>query len=381
MNFEKNPKYNTAALLSLLVVTFAAAVISFVLNFDAVSSFAVKILSVLAPIIYAFILILVLLPAVNFFEGRFEIMLKRYRNYRVKAKILAVTCTYLIALVIVVLVIWIVISQFARAYDFVAKFASVYFPILNDIINDISEGNGIIGEHLSTVAKALKDAANSWIKSVPSYAKAIADFFGTTVTSISDIVIGVIISIYALFRHDKLKIICRKANAAVFPKKLGAQIGKLLGNLYRNLGAFLSSRVYNTVILAVVLYLVFLAMGLEFYSLIALTVAICSFIPIVGTVIGGSIGAFIVLVTDTHMTVWYIAVLLILGILDYVYLRPLLTRERVKVSFGTTIICVFLGFFGGKLLGATLALPIYVTLRDIIFEWHRNKKMKKDSLD
>ena len=377
MKLEKNPKYNANALLALLVVAFAAIAISLVMNFGAVSAFVLNIVSVLAPIIYAFVIVLVLLPAVSFFEKKFEKLLKNKKNYRKIAKVLAVLCTYLILFTVVGLVIWIVISQLSRAYDFIAKFADVYFPKLNRIISEISENDGFLGEHLSTIAKGLKDAANSWVKSVPNFAKAVAGVFSSTVSSISDIVIGVIISIYALFRRTKLKVLFRKINAAILPQKVSAHVAKFFGEVYRNLGAFLSSRVYNTVVLAVVLYVVLLIMGLEFYSLIALTVAVCSFIPIVGIVVGGGIGTFVVLVTNTDKTVWFVAVLLILAILDYVYLRPLITNKRVRVSFGTTLVCIFVGFFCGKTLGAVVALPLYVTVRDIIFDWYAKKKEKE----
>ena len=39
MKFEKNSKYNTNALLALLVVAFAAAVVSLLLNISAVAAF------------------------------------------------------------------------------------------------------------------------------------------------------------------------------------------------------------------------------------------------------------------------------------------------------------------------------------------------------
>ncbi len=373
MKIEKNPKYNTTALLVLLVVAFVAAIVSFLLNFSAVSGFVGNIVSALMPIIYALVIVLALNPAVNFFKQKFEILLKSKKNYRKKAMVLSVLCTYLLVLLILSLVIWIVISQVTRAYEFVAKFTDVYFPILNGIISDISENDEVIGEYLTSFAKGLKDAANNLVKNVPNLAKAVGDVLGNTISSVSKLVIGTIISIYAFFRLDKIKIFLRRANAALFPSGLGKPIARVLGEFYRNLGAFLSSRTYNTVILAVVLYLVFLAMRLEFFSLVALTVAICSFIP-GGIVVGGSIGAFVVLVTDTKMLGWYIAVVAVLAIIDVVYLCPLVTNKRVRVAFGTTIICVFVGLFVGKVLGAALALPIYVTVRNLVFEWYKNKK-------
>lgn len=378
MKFNRNSKYNANALLALLVVAFAAAVVSLLLNLSEVSAFLGRIFSVLSPIIYAFLLVLVLVPAVDFFEDRFEGLLKKRKNYHKKAQILAVICTYLLLLVILSLVIWILISQLSKAYYFIAKFADDYFPILNDLINDVSNNDGIVGETLSSLAKTLKDFANEWVKSVPDFAKTVAGTLSSVVSSISSWVIAVIISIYALFRRAKLKSLCRRANAAVFSEKVAKQVSTTLGTLYKNLGAFFSARAYNMIVLAVVFYLVLLIMGLEFYSTIALTIAICSFVPVVGLLIGGGIGTLVVLVTDTDKTPWFLLAFLVIAFLDYLYLRPLITNKRVRVSLGTTIICVFVGFFLGKLLGALIALPIYVTARDAFIEWSAKKNKEKE---
>ena len=134
MKFNRNSKYNANALLALLVVAFAAAVVSLLLNLSEVSAFLGRIFSVLSPIIYAFLLVLVLVPAVDFFEDRFEGLLKKRKNYHKKAQILAVICTYLLLLVILSLVIWILVSQLSKAYYFVAKFANLVEPCSNFVV-------------------------------------------------------------------------------------------------------------------------------------------------------------------------------------------------------------------------------------------------------
>ena len=187
MRFEKNTKYNTNALLVLFIIAFAAAIIALFLNISAVSLALGKLSSVIAPIVYAFLLVLVLMPAVDFFDSKFEKLLKKKKNYRKKAKVLSVLCTYLLLLAIISLAVWILVSQVSKAYLFIAKFADEYFPILNNLINDISGKDGIVGEYLSSLARGLKDAANSWVKSVPDVAKAVAGVLGGFVSSISDL--------------------------------------------------------------------------------------------------------------------------------------------------------------------------------------------------
>ncbi len=375
MKFERNSKYNTTALLVLIVVAFAAFVFSILLNIKEVGAAFSKLLSVISPLVYAFLLMLVLLPIADFFEAKFTKLLKKHKSYHKKAKVLAVVCAYLLLLAVVALVVVILVLQASRAYLFAANFADEYFPVLNKFIGDISDNFGFIGKNLETIVNAFNKTISDWLSDFPSVALAVAGALGNFVSTLSAWVLATIISLYAMFRRDKLKAICRRASAALFPETANAKVSSFFGSLYRNMVHFYSARAYNMVILAVVYYLVLLAMGLEFFSLVALIVAVCSFVPVVGTLIGGGVGLFVVFVTNTDMAVWYAVVFVALTFLDYLFITPRITNKKVRVSLGTTIICVFVGYFLGNLLGALFALPLYVTLRDIFIGW-RNKKQE-----
>lgn len=381
MKFDRNTKYNTTALLVLIVVAFAALVFSALLNINAVLATLAKVLSVVSPIIYAFLLLLVLLPIADFFEEKFAKLLKKQKNYHKKAKVLSVICAYVLLLAVVALVVLIVVAQATRAYSFAANFADEYVPVLNKFINDISENFSFIGSNLQTLVDAFNKTITNWLSDFPSVAMAVAGALGNVVSTLSAWVLATIISVYAMFRRDKLKTIFRRANAALFPETASARVSAFFGSLYRNMVHFYSARAYNMVILAVVYYLVLLAMGLEFFSLAALIVAVCSFVPVVGTLIGGGIGLFVVFVTDTDKAVWFAAAFVVLSFVDYFTLTPRITNKKVHVSLGTTIICVFVGYFLGNLLGAMFALPLYVTLRDMFILWRKNKQTVKNSAD
>ncbi|MBQ4557322.1 MAG: AI-2E family transporter [Clostridia bacterium] len=377
MKFEKNTKYNTYALLALVVVAFAALLISFAMHFSEVRTFLANIFTVITPLIYAFILVLILLPVVDFFEKKFCIWLKKKKNYHKKASTLSILCTYLLLIVVVVLCVIVIIPQFATLYNFALKFADVYLPTLNKIASDISADSEFFGDMISKAFNYLKETLTNALSSLPDIAASVAAAFGNVVSVVSNWLLAVIISIYAMLRRERLKALCRKANAAVFKENTGNRIADFCGSLYHNLMWFFSSRAYNMLAVALVFYVIFLLMGLKFYSVISLVIAVCSFVPIFGMLIGGGIGMVIVLVTDTKLTLWFVLVFVIVMVLDYIFLRPRITNKRVHVSIGTTLVCVLLGFFVWDILGALCALPIYVTLRDFFMAWHRKKKEEK----
>ena len=107
MKFEKNPKYNTLALFALIVVAFAALLISLFTHADAVRAFFAKMARVLMPLLYAAILMLVLMPAVEFFEQKFLPLCtaRRMKKPEKKAGMFALIVTYTLLVVIVLLAV------------------------------------------------------------------------------------------------------------------------------------------------------------------------------------------------------------------------------------------------------------------------------------
>ena len=115
----------------------------------------------------------------------------------------------------------------------------------------------------------------------------------------------------------------------------------------------------------------------EMSLFICLTVAICSLVPVFGTLVGGTVGALTVLITDTDMTVWFLVVYSVLMLLSYLFMRPRLTNKKVLLGLGTTMICVLVGYFVLNLTGALFGVPVYVTVREVFKKWRKNKQTAK----
>lgn len=373
MKFEKHAKYNTYAVLALIVVAFAAVLVSLAMHVDAIKAIFSKMMSVFSPVLYAVIIMLILLPMVNFFEDRFCKLLKKHKNYEKKAEALALVCAYLILLLVLVLAVVIVIPQFTTLYEFVLG-STEYLSALDSMANEFAAGSDLFGDRLLELFDSLKQAVKESLKQLPTLVTKIASAFGNVISQVSNWVLGLIISIYAMLRRDYLKALARKINAAIFKPQIEARIADVCREMYNNTLWFFSARAYNCIAIAVVFYAVLLLMGCKFYSVLCLVIALCSFVPIFGMLVGGTIGTLIVLVTDTRLVGWFVFVFFVLMILDYAFLRPRVTNKKVRVSLGTTMICVLIGYFVWDFLGALFAVPLYITARDLFFTW-RKKKM------
>ena len=378
MKFEKNPKYNTYALLALIVVGFAALLISFAMHADTVWSVVVRMSTVFSPIFYAFILMLVLMPIVDFFDRQYRKLLCKKKKREKLVSALALVTGYLVVFVVVGLAVGIILPQFAPLFDFLRlQDSSVFLTALDTVAKGAAEEEGIggiLGDLLASLLSGVKEMLTDALKQFPTLVTKVADAFGSVISQVSNWILALIISVYAMLRRDYLKAVARKINAALFKPETGKRIADICREIYANTGFFFSARAYNSLAIAVVSFFILWAMGLKFHSVLCLLIAICSFVPVFGMLIGGAISLLIVLITDTHLTGWFFLVFLVLMILDYTLLRPRITNRKVRVSLGTTMICVLVGYFVWDLLGALFAVPLYVTLRDMFVAWSKKKK-------
>ena len=377
MKFEKNPKYNTYALLAIIVAAFSGLLISLAVHADSVLAAVSKFVSVLAPLFCAVIIMLVLLPGVDFFNGKFKKALKRFKHYEKKAEILSIVCVYLILLAVIVLAVVIVIPQFSILYEFIIG-STDYIAAVDKFSEEIAGESEFLGERFAELINRVENALFDYIKALPTLATKIAATLGKIVTRVSDWILGLIISVYALLRRERLKAIGRKINAALFSGKASASVASVCREFYSHTVWFFSGRAYNMLALAIVFYAALLLMGLRFHPIICLTIAICSLVPVLGILVGGSIGALIVLITDTDMTVWYLLVFFVIMILNHIFLRPRLTNKKVRVGLGTSMVCVLVGYFILNLTGALFAVPVYVTIRGIFGKWRAKKMAMKE---
>ena len=367
MKFEKNPKYNTMALFALIVVAFAALLISLFTHADAVRAFFAKMAGVLTPLLYAAILMLVLMPAVEFFERKFLplCIARRMKKPEKKAATFALVVTYLLLVVIVLLAIVIIIPQFSVLYDTVTG-SRDYLTALDTVGKELSE-KGMVGQILYKVFDRLKSSIVDSLSEFSALLPKVVDTLGSVVSQVSNILLGVIISVYAL---------AKKITAAFFPRSGANAIGRASREFYHNAVWFFSARALNSVVLGILFYFILLLMGVRFHSVLCLIIAVCNFMPVFGVMVGFSISAVVILLTDTKLALWFCLVYVAVTFCGYLFLRPRITNSAVRLSLGVTLVCILVGLFVGGLLGGLVAVPVYVTARTLFFDFRKYRRGK-----
>ena len=146
--------------------------------------------------------------------------------------------------------------------------------------------------------------------------------------------------------------------------------------LYHNAVWFFSARALNAVVLGILFYFILLLMGVRFHSVLCLIIAVCNFMPVFGVMVGFSISAIVILLTDTKLALWFCLVYVAVTFCGYLFLRPRITNSAVRLSLGVTLVCILVGLFVGGLLGGLVAVPVYVTARTLFFDFRKYRRGK-----
>jgi predicted PurR-regulated permease PerM len=121
----------------------------------------------------------------------------------------------------------------------------------------------------------------------------------------------------------------------------------------------------STILLGVMTFAAFLIIGLPYALLLAIVLAIISFIPFIGSFLGAIPPLILAFTQSPEMALWLIlAVFLCQQIQDNV-LSPYIFGKTLDIHpFTTIIILLIAGSFAG-LMGMLLALPVYMVFKII----------------
>ena len=180
--------------------------------------------------------------------------------------------------------------------------------------------------------------------------------------------IAFILSVYILLNKDFLKNGVLRLMRALFPKKRLDKVLKFLSRCDTILVRYIVFSLIDALIVGLTNVLFMAIMGMQYSGLISMIIAITNLIPTFGPIIGGAIGAFILLLVKPIHALIFIIFTLVLQFIDAYFIKPKLFGNSLGVS-GLLIlisVIVFGGMFG--IVGMLLAIPVAAILDFVYHE-------------
>ncbi len=207
---------------------------------------------------------------------------------------------------------------------------------------------------------------------------------GGVASTLVDVLIGFVFSLYCLARKEILARQGRRILYAFLPENYCDEIIRILRLTNSTFSNFISGQCLEAVILGGLFAVAMAIAKLPYIPLVSVLIAVTALVPIVGAFVGCILGTFFILVNDPFQAVIFVIMFLVIQQLEGNLIYP----KVVGTSIGLPGMWVLLAVtVGGDLLGIMgmlvmipIASVIYAILRDVTAKRITERNIDPDKL-
>lgn len=350
---------------------------------ERVQSFFGTVSGVFAPFVFGGVLAFILNVPMRAIETG---MLKRINKKGLK-RLVSVILTFIAMLLVVALVFWLLIPQIVATvnsllpslYDFLTKAEAFVKDLLSDnpqLMDWLTANTNFENiSWASMVEKALSVVGNSVSTIVSGAISAIGSIF----SGLFNAIIAIVFSIYCLFQKETLARQGRKLLYAFLQERTADRIVRILRLTNSTFSNFLSGQCVEVCILGTLFAISMAIFRMPYIPLISVLIAVTAFIPIVGAWTGCILGAFLILVKDPMLAVWFVIMFLVIQQVENSMIYPRVVGTSVGLSGMWVLVAVSIGGELMGVLGMFLMIPVVSVLYTLVQEL-TNKKLRSSTI-
>lgn len=359
------------------LVFICTLIIVAVINLGTTIDIIGRFLAIIAPFIFGFFFAYLIRPIVVTLEKPLK-KIKKGKGEKIK-RVISIVVSYLIVIGALTIIIVYIFPQMKNS--------------VKDIGNSVKNGYNYVTNHLDemnamipviNLGSVIEYIQNNLIDKLMSNSGTIVPFvyhFSSSVlTSLYNIFMGLVISIYMIIDGQKLKNSIKRIIYALSPIEKAPAICKTISKCNHIFNGFLFGKAVDSLIIGILCFIAMSILQLPYSLLLSVIVGITNMIPYFGPIIGAIPGFVIYLFIDPKLSLVFAIMILILQQFDGLYLGPKILGDLT----GIKPLCVIFGIvIGGAYFGAVgmfLGVPtvaVFMYLAELFIE----SKLKKKKID
>lgn len=362
-----NPKYT---LIAAYVIVTAAIIYGLGIMLDHLPEIAggLKVaigwlLTVLKPVVLAFVVAYLLNPVVRFFQRRYESM-KIFCKKGKSKRGLAVLTTLFLILLGLTLVISLLISSVTK---------QVHLASLDDFVGLVNSFASSLTGFYDTVMTWLEElnfeseTLQQYLKTAGAYVGSFLQSFGlglvSSVSNISSFVttllFTVVIGVYFLIDGPMMVAYWKRVMQALFSEKWNRRLAQLAQDADQVFSGYIRGQLMDACVMMVLISIVLGVTGVKFAIVIGILSGLGNLIPYVGPFVAyASTAVVCMLEGDWKRLLIALILLLIVQAIDANLIGPRLLSSNIEVHPLLVVISLIFGSAIGGLLGMLLAVPV-----------------------
>ena len=317
-----------------------------------------------------FIAYLLYMPCRKFEEKYKKIKLKFISK---KSRALSIFSVYLIAIILVIILINCILPVVFESVTDLISNIQVYYETAINKYNELPE-NSLIKQDV--VKEEIANIQNIDIKQYFKLDKLLAYIISAlgAVTSLFDVFVAVIVSIYILAERDQIMDFLKRFALVIFKENTYKNIDKYFNNSNEIFFKFVASQFLDAIVVGILVTIAMSIMGIKYAPLLGFFIGLFNMIPYIGAIIAVAVSAIITLITGgLSQAIWMLIVVIILQQIDANIINPKIIGQSLKISPLLVIFSITVGgaYFG--ILGMFLAVPIMAVIKILIEDYIKYK--------
>lgn len=385
MKIDWNKKYTTIAMYVFLVVVSCLFVFLTISNFDSIRSWWNKFVTMMHP----FIIGVVLAYLLNFILNLYERVLFSYKPFNLMSpkvkRGLGILCAYISALMLIMLFFAFVLPQVIDSINGLISSIPKYLSNISVYATEISNKIYIPQEQMDLLVTAINDSVNSIIAFIANLLPIIIDKAFSVTSSILNIVMGIIISIYILIDKERFAALSKKIAYAILDKQRVIKLIDFIKYSENIFSRFIGGKILDSAIIGVLTFIILVIAKIPYTVLIAVIIGVTNVIPVFGPFIGAIPCVIILFFIDPSKALWFILIIIIIQQIDGNIIGPYILGDSVGVSAFWILfsVLIFSKMFGivGMVIGVPIFAVFYSLIKTIVEEKLKKKRLSLKTED
>lgn len=308
------------------------------------------------PFVIGFVIAAIANPMVRFLEKRVKVKRK-----------------YGSAIIIVLVLAAVVAVIYAIGYFLVREL----IDLIGDIPNLLTSAQGLVEElsdklygvyerlpeDVQTTINNLTTGVSGWLENavanfkMPSISKA-GNYVGSFIEGLLIGIIAILAAYFIIADRDELVAMVKR----IVPESVQEYYGLVVSNIKSAVGGYFKAQFKIMLIIIVILFIGFEALGVNYSFLLALLTAFLDLLPVLGT--GTIIGPWVVvdIITGKYVEAVVLTVLYLVCQVTKQLLQPKMVGDSIGMNPLATLLFMFVGYRFGGILGMIIGIPVGMIL-------------------
>jgi len=327
-----------------------------------------RLASILRPFVIGFAIAYVLKPVCKALERWTERLFKG--RYPGAVKGISVALSFAFAMLLVYILISMIVPQMYTSIISLSNTLPGQVEALYERVEEIFYDNQTLLSYVDTTYESMVETFTDWIRntvlpSMKSVVGGVGSGVKTFVISVKDIVIGLVVSVYALAARKNVVRRVKMITYSILPARWADLLADEVNFADRMFSGFMSGKLLDSAIIGVLCYIFCAITSMPNSLLVSAVIGITNIIPVFGPYFGAVPMALLILIESPAKCLIFVIFIIVLQQIDGNIIGPKVLGNSTGLSGFSVLFAIVL--FGGLMgfIGLIVGVPLYAVIYDI----------------